>query len=178
MKTDIKDSIHILPIKDIKLHDHEINSKIGTFINECMKTYIGRPYKDRPDIINLEDYYLKNNGQFLIAYDTLTRQIVGTIAIQNKDHYGILKRFYVKKGYQGNGIGRNLYTTLEKFIIEQTNICKVYLACGSILKDAHKFYAKNGFSQVQNLDINMNSEHNDDYFVKNIERKLLKNEKD
>ena len=136
-----------------------------------MHDFIGRPYKDRPDVMNIEDYYLKNNGQFLIAYDVKEKEIIGTIAIENRGEYGILKRFYVKEDYQRNGIGRKLYNTLEFYIREKTSINKIYLACGRVLKSAHDFYLKNGFKQIDKLDIEMHFANDDDFFVKKIERK-------
>ena len=147
-------------------------------ISECMHNFIGRPYKDRPDVMNIKEYYLKNNGQFFIAYDVKAKQIIGTIALENRGQYGILKRFYVKEDYQRNGIGRRLYNALEDYVREKTNINKIYLACGSVLKKAHNFYLKNGFEQIEGLDIKMHFADDDDFFVKNIERETTKNEED
>ena len=58
--------------------------------------------------MNIGEYYLKNNELFLIAYDVKLKEIIGTIALENMKQYGILKKFYVKKDYQRNGIGRKL----------------------------------------------------------------------
>lgn len=149
---------------------------VNNFISKCMHDFIGRPYKNRLDVMNIEDYYLKNGGQFLIAYDVKEKQIIGTIAIENRGQYGILKRFYVKEDYQRNGIGRKLYNSLEFYIIEKTNINKIYLACGNILKKAHNFYLKNGFEQIDKLDIEMHFAEEDDFFEKNIERETIKND--
>ena len=63
-----------------------------------------------------------------------------------------------------------LYNTLEKYILNETNINKIYLACGIVLTKAHKFYNKNGFKQIEKLDIEMHFADDDDFFVKNIER--------
>ena len=85
-----------------------------------MHNFIGRPYKDRTDVMDIENYYLKNSGQFFIAYDVNDNQLIGTIAIENRGQYGILKRFYVKENYQRNGMGRRLFNSLE-FYIRETN---------------------------------------------------------
>ena len=142
-----------------------------------MHNFIGRPYKNRADVMDIGEYYLKNNGMFLIAYDVKINEIVGTIAVENRKEYGILKRFYVKRNYQRNGIGRKLYNQLEIYIREKTNISKIYLACGKILKKAHNFYLKNRFKQIHKLDIEMHFADDDDFFVKNLEREAIKNEK-
>jgi len=127
--------------------------------------------------MEIEKYYLKNDGQFLIAYDVKEKQIIGTIALENKGQYGILKRFYIKEDYQKNGIGKKLYNALENYVREKTNINKIYLACGSRLKKAHDFYIKNGFEQIDKLGIEMNFADDDDFFIKNIEREIIKDEK-
>lgn len=156
--------------KIVQFDECKFKFDVNNFISECMHDFIGRPYKDRPDAMNIEDYYLKNNGQFLIAYDVKEKEMIGTIAIENMGQYGILKRFYVKEDYQRNGIGRKLYNTLEFYVREKTNINKIYLACGSILKSAHNFYLKNGFKQIDKLDIEMHFANDDDFFVKKIEK--------
>mgnify|MGYP004644761709 CR=1 FL=1 len=156
--------------KIVKFDECEHKFDINNFISECMHKFIGRPYKNRIDVMNIDDYYLKNNGQFLIAYDVRDKKIVGTIALENRQKYGIIKRFYVIADYQGKGIGKMLYNLLEIYIREETNINKIYLSCGNILKKAHNFYLKNGFEQINKLDIEMHFADDDDFFVKNIER--------
>lgn len=150
-----------------KLNDY--NFDINNFINQSMHEFIGRPYKNREDVLNIQDYYLKNNGNFWIAYDVNNYEILGTIALENRKNYAILKRFYVRSNYQNYGIGQMLYNTLENYIVNETNVNKIYLACGNILSKAHKFYNKNGFKQIEKLDIEMHFADDDYFFVKNIE---------
>ena len=108
-------------IKIIK-YQNEFKDEICTFINDSMFTFIDRPYKDRPDVSNIEEYYLKNNGNFWLAIDVKTKKIIGSIALENKDKYGILKRFYVNKEYQKLGIGNRLYKILYNFVKQETSI--------------------------------------------------------
>ena len=156
--------------KIIKFDECKFKIDVNKFVSECMHQFIGRPYKDRPDVMNIEDYYLKNKGQFWIAYDVRNKELIGTIALENRGEYGILKRFYIKKEYQRNGIGRKLYSTLDTYIKEETDINKIYLACGTTLKGAHDFYLKYGFEQIDKLDIEMHFADDDDFFVKDIVR--------
>lgn len=164
--------------KIAKFHECEHKFDINSFISECMHNFIGRPYKNRADVIDIEEHYLKNNGQFLLAYDVKLKEIIGTIGIENRGNCGILKRFYVKDKYQENGIGQKLYNILESYVREETDINKIYLACGKVLTKAHKFYSKNRFEQINELDIEMHFADDDDFFVKNIERETIKNEED
>lgn len=156
--------------KTVKFNECEIEFDINNFISVCMHNFIGRAYKDRPDVMNIEEYYIKNNGLFLIAYDIKLKEIIGTIGLENRGEYGILKRFYVKEDYQKNGIGKKLYDTLETYTKEKTNMNKIYLACGKVLERAHNFYLKNGFNQIYKLDIKMHFSDDDDFFVKSIKR--------
>lgn len=154
-------------IKIVKYNDI-YKDEICTFINDCMHVFINRPYKNRPDVSNINDYYIKCKGNFWIAIDVNSRKIVGSIALENRELYGILKRFYVDSNYQRLGIGKRLYEIFENYAINETDINKIYLACANVLKNAHNFYIKNGFIQINNLDINMNYAEDDDFFIKNI----------
>lgn len=126
-------------------YQEKYKDEICSFINECMHNFIGRPYKERLDVSNIEEYYIKNNGNFWLAIDVKSDKIVGSIAIENRNKYGILKRFYVNKEYQKLGIGNRLYKMFYNYVKEQTKTEEINLACGKVLKDAHKFYFKNNF---------------------------------
>ena len=155
-------------VKIIEYQD-KYKDEICLFINECMHNFIGRPYKERLDVSNIEEYYMKNNGNFWLAIDVKSDKIVGSIAIENRDKYGILKRFYVDKEFQKLGIGNRLYKTFYNYVKEKTNIEEIDLACGKILKEAHKFYIKNNFEQVESLPISMHYADDDDFFIKKVD---------
>lgn len=150
-------------------YQNKYKDEICLFINECMHNFIGRPYKERLDVSNIEEYYIKNNGNFWLAIDVKSDKIVGSIAIENRDKYGILKRFYVDKEFQKLGIGNRLYKTFYNYVKEKTNIEEIDLACGKILKEAHKFYIKNNFEQVESLPISMHYADDDDFFIKKVD---------
>ena len=152
----------------VKIIDFNDNFKtdVCCFINECMHHFIGRPYKERLDVSNIKEYYYNNNGKFWLAVDVKTNKIIGTIALENCNTYGILKRFYVSEEYQNLFIGKRLYNIFENHVIEKTNIMKIYLACGNVLEKAHRFYKNNGYIQIDKLDIDMHYAKDDDFFVK------------
>lgn len=147
-------------------YNKKYKDSINNFINECMFTFINRPYKKREDILNIEDYYFNNNGSFWLAL--YNDKIIGSIALENRGNIGILKRFYVDKEYQGLGIGTSLYNILETYVKNKTNINTLYLACAKILNNAHKFYTKNNWIQIQKLEIEMHVANDDDFFKKII----------
>lgn len=164
----IYDYIHNEKVIKIIGYDESYKEEIHNFINESMHKFIGRPYKERADVLDVNGYYIKNGGNFWLAIDAKSKRIIGSIAIENRNEYGILKRFYVEDTYQKLGIGKRLFQTLELYVKNNTNIKKVYLACGNTLKEAHKFYIKNGFSQIDKLDIEMYFAEDDNFFCKEL----------
>ena len=157
--------IKIVEYKD--LDDNITNEIINDFINVNMNYFLGREFKRREDIINIENYYIKNGGNFWVAIDKKHNIIVGTIAVEVKDGKGVLKRFYVDKDYHNKGIGTELYKTFEKYVIENTNVRILYLSCGKVLKDTHRFYENRGWKQIDTLEIEITT-HKEivDYFKK------------
>mgnify|MGYP004456857083 FL=1 len=152
-------------------YNEKYKQNVCLFINECMHKFIGRPYKERIDVSNINEYYIKNKGNFWLAIDCKTKEIIGTIAIENRDNKsGILKRFYVNEEYQNNGVGSKLYELLYNYVKEMTQINKIYLACGNVLTKAHIFYKNKGFIQQEKIDIDMHFSEDDDFFIKNINR--------
>ena len=142
------------------------NNQILEFINTCMYEFLNRPFKELKDIIDIEGHYINSGGNFWIAIDN--KKIIGTIALENRGDKGILKRLYIKNEYQHQGIGTKLYNTFEEYIKGNTNIKTIYLACGKVLENAHKFYIKNGFNKIDNLEIEMYTVEGDDFFKKEI----------
>lgn len=148
------------------LNNRFTNSQIRDFIDICMYEFLNRQFEDLQDVMDMEEHYIKNGGNFWIAIDE--DKIIGTIALENGGDIGILKRLYIKKEYQHKGIGTKLYNAFEEYIKEKTNIKTIYLACGRVLENAHKFYIKNGFKKIDNLEIEMYTVEGDDFFKKEI----------
>lgn len=152
-------------------YNDSYKNEVCNFINESMHKFIGRPYKERLDVSNIDEYYMKNNGNFWLAIDVKTKKVIGTIALENRNNeYGILKRFYVDEEYQNNGVGSKLYEIFYDYAKTMTEINKIYLACGNVLRKAHSFYESKGFIQQGSLDIDMHFADDDDFFVKDIDR--------
>ncbi len=155
-------------VSNIKIieYNQKYNQEINDFVNWSMHTFIGRPFKQREDLLDIEEYYIKNGGNFWIAIDK--NKIIGTIALENRNTTGILKRFYINKNYQRLGIGSSLYNEFEMFVKSMTNINSLYLACCQSLTNAHKFYRKNGWEQIEKLDIDMHVAIDDYFFRKKL----------
>ena len=162
----MNEKIEIIEYKN--LNNRFTNNQIRDFINTCMYEFLNRPFKELKDIIDIDGYYIKNGGNFWIAIDKEKNKIMGTIALENRGNTGILKRLYIEREYQHSGIGTELYNTFEKYVKEKTDIKTIYLACGRVLENAHKFYIRNGFKQTDNLEIEMHTVEGDDFFKKEI----------
>jgi len=61
-----------------------------------------------------------------------------------------------------------LYKNLEKYAINNTEIKNLYLACGKILRNAHNFYRKSGFKEIEYPNGILDFSFEDDYFEKVI----------
>lgn len=149
-------------------YDEKYSKEVNDFVNWSMHIFIERPFKKRSDLLNIEEYYIRKGGNFWLAIDVSKNKIIGTIALENRNTVGILKRFYVDKDYQRLGIGSSLYTIFENYAKRKTNIKSLYLACGQQLTGAHYFYRKNGWIQIDKLDIDMHFANDDDFFKKNL----------
>ena len=146
--------------------DLKYEKEVADFVNESMHHFIDRPYKDRPDVLNINEYYINNGGLFYIALDN--NSVIGTIGLENKGDIGVLKRFYVDEDYHGHGIGNNLYEVVESFIKEKTNIKTIYLICDGVLKDAHKFYYERGYIDIDEPEVDIEHFYKDSFLKKDL----------
>ena len=128
----------------------EMQSCIKNFVIENMKKELELQDKEvflkiTEDLADIKGNYIENGGEFLIAYDVDTKEIIGTIAMKFENKIAVLKRFYVSEKYRKMKIGYLLYSTLEEKI-KCKNIKEVYLISGKELESAHKFYKRNGWN--------------------------------
>jgi GNAT superfamily N-acetyltransferase len=107
----------------------------------------------QPDLLDIEANYHQTGGNFWGAeYDG---QLVGTIALIAIDgNAGALRKMFVRKEYRGKelGIAQRLLDELIAFC-KQNNITALYLGTVDMLKAAHRFYEKNGFTQLAKQDL-------------------------
>lgn len=109
--------------------------------------------EDQPDLQDIELNYQHTGGNFWGAkYD---EQLVGTIALIAIDgKAGALRKMFVRKEYRGKefGIAQRLLDELVAYC-KQNNITAIYLGTVDLLKAAHRFYEKNGFTQLAKQDL-------------------------
>lgn len=107
----------------------------------------------QPDLLDIETNYHQTGGNFWGAY--VNGEMVGTIAlIAIGGNAGAVRKMFVRKQYRGKelGIAQLLLETLITYC-KQQNINAIYLGTIDVLKAAHRFYEKNGFTQLSKTDL-------------------------
>nr|WP_294943944.1 GNAT family N-acetyltransferase [uncultured Mucilaginibacter sp.] len=102
----------------------------------------------QPDLLDIETNYHQTGGNFWGAFHN--GELVGTIGIiAIGNNAGALRKMFVRKEYRGKelGIAQLLLDTLIAYC-EQNQINAIYLGTVDMLKAAHRFYEKNGFTQL------------------------------
>ena len=80
------------------------------------------------------------------------KRIIGTMALKKIDEETLrLKRMYVRKEYRKRGIAQKLLNELVKFTKEK-DYKKILLHTYPTMKNAHKFYKRNGFVETTGKD--------------------------
>lgn len=107
----------------------------------------------QPDLLDIETNYHQTGGNFWGA--TYNEQLVGTIAlIAFGDNAAAIRKMFVLKEYRGKelGIAQLLLDNLIAYC-RQNNITDIYLGTVEMLKAAHRFYEKNGFTRLAKHDL-------------------------
>jgi GNAT superfamily N-acetyltransferase len=104
---------------------------------------------DQPDLLDIENFYCKDNGNFWIAIDD--EKLIGSIAlIDIGNRQSALRKMFVHKDYRGKdkGAGQQLLDHVTGWCKEK-GIDEIYLGTFDKLLAAQKFYRKNGFVEVE-----------------------------
>ncbi len=103
--------------------------------------------QEQPDLMNIDEYYMKKGGAFWLAIEDNT--VIGTVGIINAGNgYGILKKFFVKSEYRNKKIGYALYNELLNFA-KKKNMSHILLDTPSVAVKSHKFYEQVGFKRIE-----------------------------
>jgi len=104
--------------------------------------------EDQPDLLDIPAFYFKGRGNFWIA--VTNGIVVGTIGLLDFGDGGFaLRKMFVEKLYRGAamGIAQSLWQVAKDWVVQQDGR-NIYLGTVDILKAAHRFYEKNGFTRV------------------------------
>lgn len=125
--------------------DQEAVEHLHVFVLQQTGAYLGRgPWDD--DVYAIEEFYLKNQGEFLIGeYDG---QLVAMGALKHTSPgRAEVKRMRVQPDYQGRGYGQLILDELEdraRTLGYQT----LHLDTSTLQIAAQKLYEKNGYREV------------------------------
>lgn len=109
--------------------------------------------EEQPGLLNIPEFYQKGKGNFWIAVSNDT--VVGTMALLDLgNNQGAFQKCFVRKDYRGKDIGvaQQLLDTLLDWA-KSKSITAVYLGTTEVYKAAHRFYEKNGFTEISKSEL-------------------------
>jgi N-acetylglutamate synthase-like GNAT family acetyltransferase len=132
---------------EIIVYQDKYKDAVIELISEIKEKEFGNPRKNRPDLLNIKEFYQKTGrGNFWLALED--GKPVGTIGLYElSPDVGYFVRFYVDKNYRRKGIGTRLLSTLTEFA-KKNNYKKLFLTTSSDREAANKFFVKMGFTRV------------------------------
>ena len=108
---------------------------------------------DQPDLKNITGFYQHGNGNFWLALDGGT--VVGTVALLDIGEQQVaLRKMFVASSHRGSehGVALRLFDTAMAWCASR-GVRDVYLGTTAQFLAAHRFYEKNGFSEVSRADL-------------------------
>lgn len=102
----------------------------------------------QPDLQNIPSFYQRGDGNFWVALDG--DRVVGTIALLDiGEHRVALRKMFVHSDYRGGelGVARNLLAAALTWCRARA-VSRIYLGTTAKFLAAHRFYEKNGFTEV------------------------------
>jgi len=104
---------------------------------------------DQPDLGDIPGFYQTGSGNFWVALSGA--QVVGTISLLDIGNgRGALRKMFVHSEFRGPryGVARRLLETLLGWC-DKNRIREVYLGTTAKFVAAHRFYEKNGFTEIE-----------------------------
>lgn len=102
----------------------------------------------QPDLQDIPGFYQKGSGNFWVALDG--GNVVGTVALVDiGNHQVALRKMFVSAAYRGaeHGVAKRLLDTLLHWC-QECGVKMIFLGTTSKFLAAHRFYEKNGFSEI------------------------------
>lgn len=136
-------------------YSEEYKQQVISFILDIQRNEFGLTIsaKDQPDLSIIKAIYQEGNGNFWIAIDE--DKVIGTIAlIDIGENRVALRKMFVAQAYRGRekAVAQTLFNLLSQWCM-QKQVKEIWLGTIDIMKAAHKFYEKNGFSKVEKTEL-------------------------
>ena len=107
----------------------------------------------QPDLQDISGFYQRDNGGFWVAESEGV--VIGTIALLDiGNRQGALRKMFVAQSHRGpqQGVARRLLETLLEWCAVR-DIDEIYLGTTAAFLAAHRFYEKNGFTEVARTEL-------------------------
>jgi GNAT superfamily N-acetyltransferase len=135
----------------ITLFDAADRDAVAGLVVAIQRDEFGVPitYAQQPDLQDPIAFFCRDGGGFWTA-KTDKGDIVGSIGLTIfAPGQGALRKMFVHADYRGaaHGVAQNLLDTLLSHA-RATNLENVWLGTTELFKAAHRFYAKNGFAEL------------------------------
>jgi N-acetylglutamate synthase-like GNAT family acetyltransferase len=108
---------------------------------------------DQPDLFDIQNYYQKGKGNFWVALHQ--DKVVGTISLLDiGNNQAALRKMFVHQSYRGRTFetARNLLDVLTAWA-QESGVREIFLGTTPFFLAAHRFYEKNGFSEISPDDL-------------------------
>ncbi len=109
--------------------------------------------EDQPDLLDIPNYYQKNRGNFWVALHN--EDVVGTISLLDIGNgQSALRKMFVHRHFRGSGKG--VAGSLLKTLLDWAGLKRfreIYLGTTPYFLAAHRFYEKNGFTEISKEDL-------------------------
>ena len=109
--------------------------------------------QDQPDLLDIQNFYQNGKGNFWVALNQ--SEVIGTISLLDiGQNQGALRKMFVKKPFRSseNRVAESLLKVLLDWC-KSKNVKEIYLGTTLKFLAAHRFYEKNGFSEIQKSDL-------------------------
>jgi N-acetylglutamate synthase-like GNAT family acetyltransferase len=104
--------------------------------------------EQQPDLFDIAGFYQVRSGNFWVA--VVDARVVGTISLLDiGNRQGALRKMFVHREFRGRdaGTAKRLLDALVAWA-EQEELREIFLGTTEKFLAAHRFYAKNGFSEI------------------------------
>jgi N-acetylglutamate synthase-like GNAT family acetyltransferase len=108
---------------------------------------------DQPDLLDIPGFYQKDRGNFWVALHG--PEIVGTIALLDIGNgQGALRKMFVKPAFRGSARGAaDMLLCVLLDWCQARHVREIYLGTTAKFLAAHRFYEKNGFTEILKADL-------------------------
>lgn len=143
---------------EIKPFSDEYGDGIVSLILPIQQTEFGIPItlSDQPDLLDIPGFYQKGRGNFWVALSQ--SEVVGTISLLDIGNgQGALRKMFVKAEFRGkaHGVAQHLLNTLHEWSTLR-GVREIFLGTTAQYLAAHRFYEKNGFSEILRAELPAN----------------------